>query len=42
MCVRIVTGNEEKLKPYMTFLIPQIGHLFRNPRKCVELAMLVC
>ena len=42
MCMHIVTGNEEKLKPYMTYLIPQIRNRFRNPRKFMELVMFVC
>ena len=42
MCARIVTGNEEKLKPYMTYLIQQICHFFPNPHKYMELVMFLC
>ena len=42
MCVRIATGNEEKLKPYMTYPIPKICQFFRNPYKYMELVMFVC
>ena len=42
MSIRIVTGNEEKQTPYMTYLIQQICDFFRNPDNYMELVMFVC
>ena len=42
MSIRIVTGNEEKPKPYVIYLIQQICDFFRNPNNYMELVMFVC